>query len=230
MADNPFGWRDWRPGDPPPPGAFASKADELAFQRAMRTEIAGSRARLLPSLREDLRMFAAVRGERSRFVNDLDRLANLIRMAWAADAFFALVLYRLRTSLRRHRVPLLPTALHRACMLMSQVCIGDPVVIAPGVYLPHGQVVIDGLVRIGTGTIISPWVTIGLLEGTTQGPTLGDGVFVGTGAKILGPVTVGANAKVAANAVVLQDVAPNTTVAGAPARLVSDRSDQASGV
>ncbi len=175
-------------------------------------------------------MFAAVRGERSRFVNDLDRLANLIRMAWAADAFFALVLYRLRTSLRRHRVPLLPTALHRACMLMSQVCIGDPVVIAPGVYLPHGQVVIDGLVRIGTGTIISPWVTIGLLEGTTQGPTLGDGVFVGTGAKILGPVTVGANAKVAANAVVLQDVAPNTTVAGAPARLVSDRSDQASGV
>ncbi|NDP43125.1 MAG: hypothetical protein GZ089_10495 [Aromatoleum sp.] len=229
MSSNPFGWPDWRPGDPPPPGAFPSRADELAFQRALNSETAGQRAPLAAALRGDLQMFAAVRTERSRFVNDLDRLANIVRIAWASDAFFALVLYRLRTSLRSHHIPFAPTILHRICMMTSQVCIGDPVVIAPGVYIPHGQIVIDGAVRIGTHTILNPWVTIGLLEGNMQGPTLGDGVFVGTGAKILGPVQIGANAKIAANSVVLHDVAPDTTVAGAPARLVADRREPADG-
>lgn len=113
---------------------------------------------------------------------------------------------------------MLPRVAHRLAMMLAQVSIGDPVVMEPGVYIVHGQVVIDGLAEIGPGVVIAPFVTIGLRAGDVRGPTLESGVSVGTGAKIIGPVRVGAGATVGANAVVVHDVAPGTTVVGAPAR------------
>ena len=72
--------------------------------------------------------------------------------------------------------------------------------------------VIDGLVEIGAGTVIMPGVTIGLREGPRsgglRGPTIGKDVEIGTGAKILGPITLHRGARIGANAVVLQDVPP----------------------
>jgi serine O-acetyltransferase len=115
-------------------------------------------------------------------------------------------------------VPLLPRIAHKLAMSSAQISIGDPVVVAPGIYVLHGQIVIDGLVEIGPGTTIAPWVTIGLRAGSVQGPTLERGVRVGTGAKVIGPVTVGSGAHIGANAVVVADVPPNCTVVGAPAR------------
>jgi serine O-acetyltransferase len=100
------------------------------------------------------------------------------------------------------------------------VSIGDPVIVAPGVYIVHGQVVIDGLVEIGAGTVIAPFVTIGLRAGDVRGPILEEEVSVGTGAKLIGPIRVGRGAQVGANAVVVDDVAPGSTVVGAPARPV----------
>ena len=105
-------------------------------------------------------------------------------------------------------------------MALGQVSIGDPVVVHPGVYLIHGQVVIDGLCEIGTGTQIGPFVTIGVRGGDLQGPTIGRDVFIGAGAKVLGAVTVGDGAQIGANAVVLEDVPAGVTVAGIPARPV----------
>ena len=96
--------------------------------------------------------------------------------------------------------------------------IGDPVLLQPGIYLVHGQVVLDGLVEVGTGSVISPWVTVGLRSGNHQGPTIGRDVFVGTGAKVIGPVTVGDGAIVGAGAVVTGDVSAGRTVVGIPAR------------
>ena len=66
--------------------------------------------------------------------------------------------------------------------------------------------------------MIGPFVTVGLRAGELQGPVLEGGVSVGTGAKVIGPVHVGAGARVGANAVVVGDVAAGATVAGAPAR------------
>jgi serine O-acetyltransferase len=103
-------------------------------------------------------------------------------------------------------------------MILAQVSIGDPVVVSPGLYLPHGQVVVDGLVRIGAGVVISPFVTIGLRAGDFRGPTIGDGVQIGSGAQLIGPIEVGEGAVVAAGAVVVADVPPGSTVAGVPAR------------
>ena len=62
-------------------------------------------------------------------------------------------------------MPVLPRIAHRLAMVLAQVSIGDPVVMHPGVYIVHGQVVIDGLAEIHPGVTIAPWVTIGLRAG-----------------------------------------------------------------
>ncbi len=145
---------------------------------------------------------------------------DLLRLCWASDAFAAQCCYRARCSLLRARVPVLPAVFHRLAMMLAQVCIGDPVVMAPGMYIAHGQVVVDGLVTVGANVVLFPWTTIGLVSGNFQGPTIGTGVSIGSGARVLGPVTVGDNAMVGANAVVLGDVPPGATAVGVPARVV----------
>ena len=62
-------------------------------------------------------------------------------------------------------MPVLPRLAHRLAMAIAQVSIGDPVVVHPGVYIVHGQVVVDGLVEIHEGAVIAPFVTIGLRAG-----------------------------------------------------------------
>ncbi len=146
---------------------------------------------------------------------------EVMRLTWKTDAFAAQVLYRAKARWQGLGIPVLPRLAHGLAMITAQVSIGDPVVIEPGIYLPHGQVVVDGLVTIGRGTAIRPWVTIGLAEGNFEGPKIGRNVRVGTGAKIFGPVTVGNNALIGANAVILHDVPPRSTAVGVPARLLS---------
>jgi serine O-acetyltransferase len=137
---------------------------------------------------------------------------------WVTDAFLGLALYRLKARAQGLGIPIVPRLAHRAAIAVAQVSIGDPVVIQPGIYLPHGQVVIDGMVEIATGVRIRPWVTIGLKEGVYRGATIERGVLVGTGAKLIGPVTIGRRAIIGANAVVVDDVPAGATVAGVPAR------------
>jgi len=166
----------------------------------------------------DARATLQLRMEGERITRRLALVWQVIRLSWVADAFFAQVCYRGKARLQRFRVPVLPTILHRLAMMHAQVCIGNPVVIGPGLYLPHGQVVIDGVTTLGEGVVVFPWVTLGLKAGDIQGPTLGNGVNVGTGAKVIGAVTLGEGCMVGANAVVVNDVAPHSTVVGVPAR------------
>lgn len=187
---------------------------ERDFWRALRSR----HPRLRDALPADARVTAMYRGERHEFRSRADLVLQMVRLAWVSDAFFAQALYRVKARLQGLGVPVLPRLFHRWAMSTAQVCIGDPVVVAPGLYLAHGQVVIDGLVEIGPGAVIFPWVTIGLRAGDTQGATLGEGVTIGTGAKVIGNVRLGDGAQVGANAVVVDDVTAGTTVVGAPAR------------
>ncbi|MBI5288893.1 MAG: hypothetical protein HY873_07965 [Chloroflexi bacterium] len=91
-----------------------------------------------------------------------------------------------------------------------------------GVYIPHGNAIIGGITVIGRRAYIAPWVSIGLKQGNFMGPTIGDGVFVGTGASILGPVRVGDGARIAAGAVVVSDVPAGASVGGVPARVLAE--------
>jgi len=187
---------------------------------------AGIRARH-PGLREavvaDARITAQHRFERHEFHGTLDTVIQVVRLMWVSDAFLAHALYRLKAALQRRGVPLLPRLAHKMAMQWAQVAIGDPVVMEPGVYIVHGQVVIDGLTEVKRGAVISPWVTIGLRGGELAGPTIGANVSVGTGAKILGNVNVGAGARIGANAVVLDDVPEGSTAVGIPARTAESR-------
>ena len=96
-------------------------------------------------------------------------------------------------------------------------------VIGKRLVIDHGMgVVIGETAEIGDDCLIYQGVTLGG-TGKDQGkrhPTLGNNVLVGSGAKILGPFTVGDNARIAAGAVVLREVPPNCTAVGVPAQLV----------
>lgn len=147
----------------------------------------------------------------------LRRLVAIIGLVWRSDALFAQVCYRAKARLQALSIPVLPQIFHRLAMATSQVCIGDPVVIEPGLYLPHGQVVVDGFVKIGPNAVLFPWITIGLRAGVVTGPTLGKDVHVGTGSRIIGPVTVGDHVLVGANAVITKDVPSRHVATGVPA-------------
>jgi serine O-acetyltransferase len=132
------------------------------------------------------------------------------------------VLFRLKRALQRRHVPVLPALLDRLCIVLFNVNLGDYTDIGGGLYLPHGNVVVDGLVHIGRNCVIAPWVTIGT-NGSVAGPHIGDDVFIGTGAQVLGAIRVGDRARIGANAVVLADVPPETSVVGVPATPVRRR-------
>lgn len=139
------------------------------------------------------------------------------------QSWLAVLLFRWKSQLRAGGVPFLPGLCGMLSRALFNVHIGNAVTIGPGLVIPHGNVVIDGSTTIGRFCQINPWVTIGLSNSrkvgfSLKGPTLGDYVHIGTGAKILGPVRIGDYARIGANAVVVHDVPPNTTVVGAPAR------------
>jgi serine O-acetyltransferase len=175
-----------------------------------------------PPLREalaaDARLTAMYRSERHEFRSRLDLALQCVRLAWVSDAFLAQGCYRLKARLQALGVPLLPRLAHRVAMVVAQVSIGDPVVVHPGVYILHGQIVADGLVEIHSGVTIAPFVTIGLRAGNAQGATIERDVSIGTGAKVIGPVRIGAGATIGANAVVVDDVPAGATVLGVPGR------------
>lgn len=180
-----------------------------------------------PGFREavltDAIITAGNRGDRNQFRSKGDAIVQIIRLCWMSDAFFATVMYRAKAAMQAKGVPLLPRICHKLAMATAQVSIGDPVVIQPGIYIVHGQIVLDGIVEIGRGAIISPWVSIGLKAGIVNGPVLGENVRVGSGAKLLGPMDIGDGVSIGANAVVTGDVEAGKTVVGIPAREIQPR-------
>jgi serine O-acetyltransferase len=106
---------------------------------------------------------------------------------------------------------------------MMAICcnciIGRGAEFGPGFVLIHSTgVVINGQVRGGSGIHIEHQVTIG--AESRQSPVLGNDIFIGAGAKIVGGVSIGDSARIGANAVVIDDVPANQTAVGVPARVV----------
>jgi serine O-acetyltransferase len=201
-----------------------STAQQTPIERlnASIPEIHAKHPPFLEAVLTDARVAAAFRGERHEFTSRLDGLVQALRLMLQTDAFFALVAYRLKARLQAAGVPILPWIAHRLAMMSAQVSISDTVVVQPGVFIPNGQIVLYGLVEIGTAVALYPWVTLGPTGGGAEGPKVGPGAVIGTGAKLLGDIEVGANARIGVNAVVLDDVPPNTTVVGMPAEPVAE--------
>jgi serine O-acetyltransferase len=169
-----------------------------------------------------LRLIASDLRHKASWVHESERPADVVK-ALLGDGTPAMVLYRLMQASRRHRLVPLEMAFNRLNSIFCGCIIGRGAEFGPGFVLIHSTgVVINGGVRGGERVLLEHQVTIGAER--RQNPVLGDGVFVGAGAKILGAVTIGTGARVGANAVVVHDVPPNTTVVGIPARPVIRRS------
>lgn len=162
----------------------------------------------------------SVPGVRRRFGERAERVTAIFLSA----ELQVVLIYRFQAWARDHHIPLVPNLCRRLTMALASVSIGDSVKIGPGLLLNHGQVIIDGTTIIGALCNVAPFVTIGLNTGgpdaSLMGPGIGRNVFIGTGAKILGPVTIGHNARIGANAVVMSDVPENCTAVGIPARII----------
>ena len=94
--------------------------------------------------------------------------------------------------------------------------------VAGGLYIAHPVGCVLHAASIGENVTIVGQVTCGTLEDGAW-PSIGDRAFLGIGARVLGGISIGADAQVGANAVVLSDVPPGSTAVGVPARLLSDR-------
>jgi serine O-acetyltransferase len=202
---------------------FKTPEGRRELSRALADDILAEEPTLREAVPLDVATYECLMMESPVVKSGLPLALQIVKVAWESDAFLCLLMYRVRVRLLVHKVPLLPTVLHRLCMMIAQIDIGERAILRPGVYIPHGQVVIDGDVEVGTGTSIAPWVTLGLNGNDLGGPKIGPYVLVGTGAKVLGNIKIGESARIGANAVVVKDVEAHTTVAGMPAKVVRDR-------
>jgi len=134
------------------------------------------------------------------------------------DGTTAMILYRWMQWTQRRR--LLPLAMaFNKLNVMGGCVIGRGADFGEGFVLVHSLgVVINTSVKGGRNVVIEHQVTIGAEKGDV--PRIGDNVFIGAGAKILGGVTIGNGAKIGANAVVVEDVPAGATVVGIPAKVV----------
>ena len=108
--------------------------------------------------------------------------------------------------------------------LNTGICIDRAAEIGKGLFIGHfGCIFVAGKVKMGEMCNLSQGVTVGWggRKNTKGCPTLGDRVYIGAGAKVLGKITVGSNVAIGANAVVTKDVPDNAVVVGIPARVIN---------
>ncbi|MBF0158535.1 MAG: serine O-acetyltransferase [Magnetococcales bacterium] len=162
-----------------------------------------------------------------RVVFERDPAARtLLEVLLCYPGVHALLLYRVAHRLWRGRLKLLARLISHLARLLTGIEIHPGAAIGRGFFIDHGMgVVIGETTEIGHDVTLYHGVTLG---GTSwnkgkRHPTLEEGVIVGAGAKILGPVTIGHHARVGSNAVVVRDVPANTTVVGIPGRVLMGR-------
>lgn len=156
---------------------------------------------------------------------------SLLEVLTIYPGVHAVILHRVAHGLWRRRLRYGARLLSFLARMLTQIDIHPGARIGQRFFIDHGcGVVIGATAEIGDDVTLYHGVTLG---GTTwsagkRHPSLGNGVVVGAGAKILGPVTLGANVRVAANSVVIADVAPNMTVVGIPGRVVLPKAQRRS--
>ena len=136
---------------------------------------------------------------------------------------FAIFVYRIAHVLYEYGVPFLPRIMTEYAHGKTGVDINPGAKIGEYFFIDHGTgIVIGETTVIGDDCTIYQGVTLGGTGHHTgkRHPTIGNNVLIGSGAKVLGPITIGDNVKIGAGSIVLKDVPPDCTVVGNPGRIV----------
>jgi serine O-acetyltransferase len=171
----------------------------------------GTLARVTRELREDL----TAAQERDPAAHSVGRLEILLTYGGVQ----ALLSHRVAHALLEAGVPLAPRALANTTRALTGVEIHPSARIGRSLFIDHGAgVVIGETAEIGDDVTLYQGVTLGGtgFQGGKRHPSVGDAVVIGSGAKLLGPISVGQRAKIGANSVVIHDVPADATVVGNP--------------
>ena len=154
---------------------------------------------------------------------------SLLEVLLCYPGFHALFMHRIAHKLNYWKVPLLPRLISHVTRFLTGIEIHPGASIGRRFFIDHGMGVV-----IGETTIIKDDVL--LYQGVTLGgtgkehgkrhPTVLSGVVIGAGAKVLGNITIGENARIGASSVVIDNVPPHSTVVGIPARIVVQSYEQ----
>jgi serine O-acetyltransferase len=159
-------------------------------------------------------------------IKSKDPAAKSLLEGFLYPSFYALLLYRWANKLYKIRFYFLARFISQLGRFLTGIEIHPGATIGRRLFIDHGMgIVIGETAEIGNDVTIYHGVTLGG-TGHDQGkrhPTLEDNVLVGAGAKVLGPITLGKNSKIGANAVVLKSIPENCTATGIPAKIVKSK-------
>ncbi len=157
-------------------------------------------------------------------IKDRDPAAtSTLQVALLYSGFHAIAIYRVAHALQNKNLTFSARALSQIGRFLTGIEIHPGATIGKGLFIDHGAgVVIGETAIVGDNCTIYQGVTLGGTGKHTgkRHPTLAGNVMVGAGAKVLGPLYVGENSKIAAGAVVLKDIPENCTAVGIPAKVV----------
>jgi serine O-acetyltransferase len=164
-----------------------------------------------------------------RAVKERDPAArNWLEIVLCYPGLWAVWWHRVAHVLWRWHLKLLARWISQFARALTGVEIHPGATIGPGLFIDHGMgVVIGETAELGAEVTLYQGVTLGgtSLEKGKRHPTLGDGVVVGAGAKVLGAIDIGEYSRVGANAVVVKPVPSGAVVVGVPGEIVTSRGD-----
>lgn len=158
---------------------------------------------------------------------------NLFEVIFCYPGFHALLLHRIAHKLWLWKIPVIPRMISTFARFLTGIDIHPGATIGRRFFIDHGMgVVIGETTEIGDDVLLYQGVTLGGTSSKAEKrhPTLGRGVVVGAGAKVLGNIVLGNYSKVGAGSVVINDVPEHATVVGIPGRVVIQKSFGENGV
>ena len=166
-------------------------------------------------------MFKNLNYELQRVLDNDPAARSKVEVFLLYPCIHALIAYRIARFFYKHKWFFIARVISQLARFFTGIEIHPGAKIGKGLFIDHGMgVVIGETTEIGDDVMLYHGVTLGG-TGKDKGkrhPTVGNGVLIGAGAKVLGPITIGDSAKIGSNAVVLKDVPPNATSVGISAR------------
>jgi serine O-acetyltransferase len=171
-------------------------------------------------------MFSSIREQIDTIFREDPAATSVLEIILCYPGFHAILLHRLAHWLYRKRLRVVARLVSQISRFLTGVEIHPGATIGRRFFIDHGMgVVIGETAEIGDDVLLYQGVTLGG-TGNEQGkrhPTIGDGVVIGTGAKVLGSIRIGNHVKIGAGSVVVDPVPDNSTVVGVPGRVVRRR-------